>query len=126
MLWVGIVFTALASLIHVYIFVLESMRWTDPKTMATFGVTAADAEVTKSMAFNQGFYNLFLAIMGFAGIGFLLADRREIGGALVLAGTLSMTLAGIVLVLSTGKVRSAMVQMVPAVLAVLFTIWGLS
>lgn len=62
------VFAILAGLLHVLIFVLESFRWTNPKTMKTFSITSAqEAEATKEMAYNQGFYNLFLAIMALAG-----------------------------------------------------------
>ena len=46
---------------------MESLTWTSPRTRATFGTTAEEAETTKLLAFNQGFYNLFLAIV--AGIG---------------------------------------------------------
>ena len=50
-------------MLHVYIFVLESLQWTAPRTRATFGTTLEEAEATKLLAFNQGFYNLFLAIV---------------------------------------------------------------
>lgn len=56
------VFAALAALLHVYIFVLESFRWTAPSTRRTFGTTAEEAETTKLLAYNQGFYNLFLGV----------------------------------------------------------------
>ena len=36
-------FTVLAALLHVYIWVLESFRWTHPATRRTFGVSEADA-----------------------------------------------------------------------------------
>jgi len=58
----GLVFAALAALSHVYIFTMESLTWTSARTRATFGTTAQEAETTKLLAFNQGFYNLFLAI----------------------------------------------------------------
>ena len=63
----GLVFAALAALSHVYIFTMESLTWTSARTRATFGTTAQEAETTKLLAFNQGFYNLFLAIV--TGIG---------------------------------------------------------
>lgn len=52
----GLVLAGLAALIHVYIFFLESVAWTSPTARATFGTTAEEAEATKSLAFNQGFY----------------------------------------------------------------------
>lgn len=62
MLTAGLIFASLAALLHVYIFVMESLTWTSPRTRATFGLSAQEAEATKELAFNQGFYNLFLVI----------------------------------------------------------------
>ena len=59
----GSVFAGIAALIHVYIWLLESVLWTSESTRRTFGVkSAADAEALRPMAYNQGFYNLFLAL----------------------------------------------------------------
>jgi uncharacterized membrane protein len=49
----------IAALVHVYTFYLESSAWTDRKMLATFGMTAEQAEAMRPMALNQGFYNLF-------------------------------------------------------------------
>ena len=126
MTWVGLGFATLASVIHVYIFVLESLRWSEPKTMATFGTTASTVEATKPLAYNQGFYNLFLAIMGLLGVGLHLAGEETVGATLMLAGTASMALAGLVLITSSpDKARAALIQMVPAAAAVIFLTWGL-
>ena len=49
---------------------MESLTWTRPATWKRFGLASqADAETTKPLAYNQGFYNLFLAIGAFIGIG---------------------------------------------------------
>ena len=72
MIAAGLIFAGLAALLHVYIFVMESLTWTTPRTRAMFGTTAEEAETTKLLAFNQGFYNLFLAIVTAVGIA---ADR---------------------------------------------------
>jgi putative membrane protein len=48
-------------LLHVLFFVLESILWTKPFGRRTFGLSAELAESTKSLALNQGLYNLFLA-----------------------------------------------------------------
>ena len=125
MTWAGLLFATLASLIHVYIFVLESLRWSDPKTMATFGITEATVDATKPLAYNQGFYNLFLATMGLLGVGLHLAGEETVGVTLALAGTASMALAGLVLITSSpDKARAALIQMVPAALAVICLVWG--
>ena len=65
---VAAVFAAGAALLHVYIWVLESFRWTEPATRKAFGTSESDAETTKPMAYNQGFYNLFLAIITLVGV----------------------------------------------------------
>jgi putative membrane protein len=57
----ALVFAALAALVHVYIWVLESLLWTAPRTRAVFGTSEEEAATTKLLALNQGFYNLFLA-----------------------------------------------------------------
>ena len=71
----------LAALLHVYIWVLESFRWTEPATRKTFGVSERDAPVLAPMAYNQGFYNLFLAIITVVGLALLGTD----GGIMVTA-----------------------------------------
>ncbi|HYW84889.1 MAG TPA: DUF1304 domain-containing protein, partial [Spirochaetia bacterium] len=58
----------LPALIHIYIFVLESLLWGRTRTNKVFAISEEDARVTKPMAFNQGVYNLMLAaaiIVGF-------------------------------------------------------------
>ena len=111
MVVVALIFAALAALLHGYIFVLESLRWTSPKTRAVFGTTAEAAETTKLMAFNQGFYNLFLGIVTVVGIGLYVAGRQSAGSALVFAGAGSMLAAAVVLLASApDKARAAITQ----------------
>lgn len=96
----GYIFAGLAAAVHVYIFVLESILWTAPKTRATFGVKSEEeAIITQPLAFNQGFYNLFLAIVSVIGIVIAATGSASVGIALVLAGTGSMVAAGLVLIL---------------------------
>lgn len=113
-------FTVLAALLHVYIWVLESFRWTEPATRRTFGVSEADAQVLAPMAYNQGFYNLFLAIITLVGVG-LLKSEHWVGSALALAGTGSMLAAAVVLVTHDRTMgRAALTQGTLPALAVLF------
>jgi putative membrane protein len=113
-------FSLLAALLHVYIWVLESFRWTEPSTRKTFGVSEADAQVLAPMAYNQGFYNLFLAIITLVGVA-LLKTEHWVGSALALAGTASMLAAAIVLVThDRSMARAALVQGTLPALAVLF------
>ena len=113
-------FTVLAALLHVYIFVLESFRWNEVSTRRTFGVTEEDAKVLAPMAFNQGFYNLFLAIITLVGVA-LLKTEHLTGTALALAGTGSMLGAAIVLVAHDRRMmRAALIQGTLPLLAVVF------
>lgn len=111
MITAGLIAASLAALLHVYIFVMESLTWTTPRTRATFGLSAEEAEATREMAFNQGFYNLFLAIVTGIGVGAALAGQRSVGIALVLAGVGSMLAAALVLLVSSpDKARAAVTQ----------------
>jgi putative membrane protein len=115
-----VAFALLAALLHVYIWILESFRWTEPSTRKTFGVSEADAEVTRPMAYNQGFYNLFLAIITLVGLA-LLKPEHWVGSALALAGTGSMLGAALVLVThDRSMARAAITQGTLPALAVLF------
>jgi putative membrane protein len=107
----ALVFAALGALVHVYIWVLESLLWTAPRTRAVFGTSADEAATTKLLAFNQGFYNLFLAVITAVGIVVFAVGCAAVGSALIFAGTGSMALAAVVLVASSpDKARSALVQ----------------
>lgn len=107
LLTVGAVLAALAAAVHVYIFVLESVLWSRPSTWRVFGLRSqADADTTKPLAFNQGFYNLFLAIVVVVGLA-LTGVNPPAGVALLLASTISMVLAALVLVTSNRRMRRA-------------------
>ncbi|WP_404438885.1 DUF1304 domain-containing protein [Microbacterium aerolatum] len=112
MLIIGLLLAALAAAFHVFIFALESLRWTEPETRRIFGVASeADAETTKPLAFNQGFYNLFLAIATLLGIVLVLSGLATVGLTLVFTGTAMMLAAALVLVLSNPKMaKSAAMQ----------------
>lgn len=125
MLITALIFAGLAALVHVYIFVLESLRWTDPSTRKTFGTSESEALATKELAFNQGFYNLFLALLAAVGIVAAATGHHEVGAALVLAGCGSMLLAGLVLLFSSPtKAKAALVQLTfPLIAVVLTVVW---
>jgi putative membrane protein len=121
---IGIVLAGLSALLHVYIFVLESVRWTLPSTRRIFGVRSEeDARTMQPLAFNQGFYNLFLAVMTAVGIVIGLAGSETIGVTLMVAGTGTMLAAALVLVIADrSKLRAAVLQGTFPLLAVLFLI----
>ena len=111
MLIAGLIVAGLAALLHVYIFVMESLTWTSPRTRATFGTTPEEAETTKLLAFNQGFYNLFLAIVTAIGIVAVCLGHTAVGAALIFAGVGSMLAAAAVLLASSpDKARAAITQ----------------
>jgi putative membrane protein len=119
MLLVACVLAGLAALVHVYIFVLESVRWTDPATRRVFGTTEETAAITAPLAYNQGFYNLFLAIGTAVGIALVPSDKPGCL-ALIAFGTGSMLAAALVLVTSDrSKIRAAVVQGLLPLLALL-------
>ncbi|MFT4210804.1 MAG: DUF1304 domain-containing protein [Microbacterium sp.] len=127
MLITGLVVAGIAALIHVYIFVLESVRWRHPRTRAIFGIRSdEEARVTAPLAFNQGFYNLFLAVATALGILFAAVGSPTIGVTLVFAGTGSMLAAGVVLVVSSpSRARAALVQAVAPLLAIVLLVVAL-
>lgn len=112
MIIVGLIFAAVAAAFHVFIFALESMRWTEPATRKIFGIAnEVDANTTKQLAFNQGFYNLFLALTTLLGIGLVIVGAGTVGLTLILAGTGMMAAAALVLILSdSSKARPAILQ----------------
>jgi len=117
---VGLVLVALAAAIHVYIFALESLWWTGERARATFGTSEEDARVTRQLAFNQGFYNLFLAIAVALGVLLFAFGNQLVGTTLIFTGAGSMVAAGLVLALSSpAKLRAALVQAAPPALGLL-------
>ena len=120
---VAVVLAALAALLHVGFFVMESILWTRPAVWQRFWIRSQqEAELTRPLAYNQGFYNLFLAVGVVVGLA-LLSAHRDAGRAMVLFGCGSMVLAALVL-LSTGrdKVRAAAIQFLPPAIAVVLTV----
>lgn len=127
MIIVGLVLAGVAALVHVFIFYLESIAWTTSRARATFGTTEQEAEATKELAFNQGFYNLFLAIAVLLGIVLFAVGQPTVGATLVLVGAGSMTAASLVLLLSSpDKAAAALKQGVLPALGVIALAVGLA
>ncbi|WP_435526738.1 DUF1304 domain-containing protein [Microbacterium aurantiacum] len=126
------VVAALAAALHVFIFVMESIGWSKPRVWRRFGVRdQATADATRPMAYNQGFYNLFLAI-GTA-VGLMLwwttdAATTVAGFTLVVFALASMLAAALVLVTSGARyLRPALTQgTLPAIGLVLTIIAGVT
>ena len=133
MILASLLFVFIAAALHVYIFSMESLTWTRPATWKRFSVASqADAETTKPLAYNQGFYNLFLAIGAFIGIGCVAfaaegSAQAVVGWTLVFSCCGSMLLAAAVLALSGKKyLRAAATQGTTPLLAVLLGILALA
>lgn len=77
--------------------------------------------MTKPLAFNQGFYNLFLALAIFLGLHLHSAEMtRTAGSTLIIYALASIFAAGLVLLISKPKLwRGALLQMIPALVAVI-------
>ena len=121
---IGIVFVAIAAIIHKYIFYMESITWTKPATWKRFGLRSQeDANTVKPMAYNQGFYNLFLALGIIVGIILMLVGQVDVGRAVALFGALSMVAAATVLVTSNPRLaRAAALQGTAPLLGVIFIV----
>jgi putative membrane protein len=101
----------LAGLIHVLIFCMESLWWATPQVRARFRQTPEQAATTRLLAFNQGFYNLFLGLGVFGGLTLVLIGHPHSGFILVGWNCLFMVGAAIVLALSApGMRRAALIQ----------------
>lgn len=124
MLTVACVFAGLAALTHIYIFWIEAIVFETTGRKA-FGIGAEDAALMKSLFYNQGFYNLFLAIGTAVGIG-LVNPNQHAGVALVTLATGSMVAAALVLITSDrSKARGAVVQgLFPAIALIALALWA--
>jgi putative membrane protein len=71
------------------------------------------------MAFNQGFYNLFLALGAAGGVLLVLAGQATIGRSVATFACACMVGAGVVLLATSRRfVRPASIQIIPALIAV--------
>jgi len=110
-LWMA---AALAGVIHVLFFCMESLWWTRPAVYRRFRSTEAQAHATKALALNQGFYNLFLAVGVFGGLALSEAGHYRAGIILVAWNCLSMLAAAVVLAASSPRMmRGALIQGLP-------------
>jgi putative membrane protein len=99
---IALLLATLAALLHVLIFAFESLLWTQESVWRRFGVSSLEqAQTLRPMAFNQGFYNLFLAIGTGVGVACLAAGQELVGWTLIVFGCASMLGAAVALV-STG------------------------
>jgi len=120
---IALIAASLAALLHLVFFYMESIGFMQPKIYKRFFVKDdAEARTVKIWAYNQGFYNLFLAIITIAGV-IAFSSHESVGRALVVAACGAMFGAGLALVSSdSAAARPALVQaLFPAI--ALLTIW---
>jgi putative membrane protein len=127
MLVVGVILTLLAAGIQVYVFTVESINWTSDRTRSAFGLSPAEAQSTRLLAFTQGFHNLFLAIGAILGVILLIVGQTTVGATLILASASAMVAAALVLLLSAPRLaRVALFQAAPPLFAILCVAAGLA
>lgn len=108
----------LAGALHVLFFLLESVLLDQPRVQERFRLEGPEHyEHVRLWAFNQGFYNLFLALGVFLGL-WLLRRAPARGETLALFPCACMVGAGLVLAGSDPRlISAACVQLVPPALA---------
>lgn len=117
---IAILFIVIVAVLHCLFFKLESLDFMKPKVLKKFGLSEQNGALVKVWAFNQGFYNLFLALGLFYSV-YLLKSGQVISGHLLASFILlTITGAGIVLYLSEPKkINAAIVQGIPALIGFL-------
>lgn len=103
---------ALVALEHVWFGLLEMVFWTKPLGLKTFGQTQEKANESKTLAMNQGLYNLFLV----AGLVWSLVAPEPMAHALKIFFLGCVVVAGVFGGLTVNK-RIAYVQAGPAAIA---------
>ena len=116
---VAVLAAGAAALIHLWFFALESVLFSRPTVFRRFGLRSAeDAAIVRPMAFNQGFYNLFLAAGIVGGLVLVASGQRDAGRAIVLFACACMVGAGFVLYATDRRfLTAAAIQAGPPLLA---------
>ncbi len=123
---VAVVAAVLAALVHVWFFVLESVQFQQPRVFRRFGLKSAEeAAIVRPMAFNQGFYNLFLAVAVAVGVGLAAGGQVAEGRAIVLVACGVMLGAAVVLYASNRRfLTAALIQGGPPLVAMIASSLG--
>lgn len=109
----GTIAAAIAGVLHVVFFLFESVLFSRPKIQKRFNVEPSAAEAVRPWAYNQGFYNLFLAIAVFAGI-------FTKNNTMVMVPCACMVGAGVVLATTNKRMlRAAAMQALPPLVALI-------
>ena len=114
------VFVGLAAALHVLFFALESVLFMRPDVHRRFGLrTREEAELVRPMAYNQGFYNLFLAAGAVVGLVWAGGSGSDTGGTAVAGFACAVMLGAAVVLVTTGRrfLPAALVQGLPPLVA---------
>lgn len=119
--WGSYFFFGLSGIIHIYFFILESIIMQRPGGAKFLKVPSHSIDTVKLWAFNQGFYNLFLALQMFVGLYYVNQFKPQIAGPLVSFSGGFMVLAGLILFFSSKSSRKiATIQFGPPLLGFFF------
>jgi putative membrane protein len=115
------IFVTLAGVFHLAVFAMESVVFRKPSTWKRFLIKSQEeAEVARPWAFNQGFYNLFLAAGIAVGLVLLESGQEDAGRAIVLFACACMVGAGVVLVSTNRRfLPAAAIQAGPPLVALI-------
>ncbi|MGO4533938.1 DUF1304 domain-containing protein [Leifsonia sp. 2MCAF36] len=128
MILLATIVVTLAAALHVAIFFMESVAWTRPAVWRRFGVASQQAaDTVRPMAYNQGFYNLFLAIGAVVGLVLYAVGQHAAGLALIIFASASMIGAAVVLVTTgRGYLRPAVIQGILPLIGLILLLIGLA
>ncbi|HXL91686.1 MAG TPA: DUF1304 domain-containing protein [Streptosporangiaceae bacterium] len=113
----------LAGLVHVLIFAMESLLFTRVQVYRRFLTRAEDVTAVQPWAFNQGWYNLFLAAGAIGGVITIHAGYATIGRSVALFSCACMLGAALVLIGSDRRMlRGALMQGLLPLVALLVAI----
>jgi putative membrane protein len=114
------IFAVIAILFHVMAFVLETILFRRPAAQKFLLGRPEPHPGVRLWAFNQGFYNLFLAAGPAAGLIAYHAGHVGVGRALVIYGCAFMAACGVVLFVSDRRLWRGMVgQSLPPLIALI-------
>ncbi len=95
------IFALLAALVHVLVFVWETILFERPGVhRGIFAIPTEDVRPVRLWAFNVGFYNLFLGAGMVLGVVAWAGGAEQLGRGLIIYLSSFMVLAGIVLFVS--------------------------
>ena len=117
------IFAIIAVLFHVMAFAMESLLFHREKVQVLFLGRPEPSATVRLWAFNQGFYNLFLAAGPVAGLVAYHSGHPGAGRALVIYGCAFMAACGVVLFASDRRMWRGMIgQSGPPLVALIATL----